>query len=753
MLKNTKGALLALTAAILMLACTPKGLATGAGSLTTDMPGGNKTPPQTIYKTPNLKGAVPTNGWESSVLFKQYSDPLYVHPLTFCCTDRGVEVGLPVLSTDGPAVYGLHEADFTVRHEQVLTFDDARADRITDWSVDIVMAAADGSLTATLAKGSPFSWYRFKGGNPLIELYGDPEVTESAAGEQCLRVAIDGKQYGFFAPAGAVWSGIGTRSLTCVLPPGKDYLAVALLPDDTDATLEFFRSRAYALVTDTRAEWAFDEVSGTVTTTFSWVLENLEGDSPSTIMLLYPHQWRGNDSVAFLPFGYDTIRGNMKAADGNYFTVTSRFNGILPFLPDRITNPEAMVPLLADMTGGSYSSGRDDTYWVGKLLGKLAHALPAAEQFSGNEESAVILNGMKTILEDWFTAGEKERGHYFYHDTNWGTLIGYPASYGTDEKLNDHHFHYGYFIYAAAQIALRDPEWGADKRFGSMVKLLIADIASPERGGRDFPYLRNFDPYEGHSWASGDADYFEGNNQESSSESINAWQAIILWGEATGDKNLRDLGIYLYCTETEAINNYWFDIYGDIFPEGYNHVYAALVRGGKYGHEIWWKDTNAVIHGINLLPVSGGSFYLGRDPAYVKANYEEILAESAGRLPPGWKDIIIMYYALHDPAAALALWSPSIQPESGESRAHNYHWLAGLDAMGLPDPTVTADTTLYGVFTKNGSRTWIAFNPGSGEKVISFSDGTSLTIPGDTWAVKDTGGEVTYNRFEDLMAR
>jgi len=88
--------------------------------------------------------------------------------------------------------------------------------------------------------------------------------------------------------------------------------------------------------------------------------------------------------------------------------------------------------------------------------------------------------------------------------------------------------------------------------------------------------------------ASGHAGFADGNNQESSSEAINAWQAIILWGEATGNKTIRDLGIYLYTTEVEAVCNYWFDLYKDIFSPSYGHNYASMVWGGKYCHEIWW---------------------------------------------------------------------------------------------------------------------------------------------------------------------
>jgi endoglucanase Acf2 len=39
-----------------------------------------------------------------------------------------------------------------------------------------------------------------------------------------------------------------------------------------------------------------------------------------------------------------------------------------------------------------------------------------------------------------------KRSGVFAYDRTWGTLIGYPPSYGSDTELNDHHFHYGYFV-------------------------------------------------------------------------------------------------------------------------------------------------------------------------------------------------------------------------------------------------------------------------------------------------------------------
>ena len=41
---------------------------------------------------------------------------------------------------------------------------------------------------------------------------------------------------------------------------------------------------------------------------------------------------------------------------------------------------------------------------------------------------------------------------------------------------------------------------------------------------------------------------------------MNYAASTFLWGEITGQEEIRDLGAYLYTIESEAIEQYWFDI-------------------------------------------------------------------------------------------------------------------------------------------------------------------------------------------------
>ena len=179
-------------------------------------------------------------------------------------------------------------------------------------------------------------------------------------------------------------------------------------------------------------------------------------------------------------------------------------------------------------------------------------------------------------------------------------------------------------------MARRNRAWGEDARWGALLKMLIRDAANPERGDTLFPFLRNFDPYAGHSWASGAGNFADGNNNESSSEAMNAWAGLILWGEAMGDSKVRELGIYLFTTEMAAINAYWFDVTSELRPPQYKPSVVTMVWGGKGVNETWFSSAPEMIHGINWLPVHGGSLYLGLYPDYVKRNFEALRLKRRG---------------------------------------------------------------------------------------------------------------------------
>jgi endoglucanase Acf2 len=392
---------------------------------------------------------------------------------------------------------------------------------------------------------------------------------------------------------------------------------------------------------------------------------------------------------------------------------------------------------------GRIERGTKDTYWEGKRLGKLATLIPIAEQCRDAEAAAAFRRELTERLENWFTAtkpdGSLKSSGMFYYDRRWGTLIGYPASYGSDVELNDHHFHYGYFLRAAAELARHDPAWAAPDRYGGMVELLVRDAAAPRRDDPMFPFLRCFDPYAGHSWASGHAKFGDGNNNESSSEAMAAWCGLILWGEATGDRRIRDLGIALHAIEMSAIEEYWFDVRGSNHPPDYPPSVVTMVWGGKGANGTWFSGNPEAIHGINWLPIHGGSLYLGRWPDYVRRNYDALVKENGGTAWDQWADLVWMYRALDNAPDALKQFESrpaNFTPEAGNSLANTYQWIRTLQAVGHVDRTVTADWPLYAVFRQGDRRTYVVYNLHDQPLTVSFSDGTRIDAAPKGYTVK-----------------
>jgi endoglucanase Acf2 len=712
----------------------------GAGSYLVKLPPGAKEPPAIVYKTAGVRGPIPTNDWWSSLAWLPYSEPMYAHPLVLRAEPEGLRVFHPDrLSVSRNAIMGVMpggktKADFVLGHAAQPQFPDARLDGFSDWFVTAAFAEGGRAMRLSFGHGCPYVYALYEGGDATVSFQAPPEVWAGGADAPALGVVVNGKPYGLFGPSGCAWEGLGTATLTCRLK-GKPHLAVAILPAKTKEAFDLVARHAHAHVTGSTVAWGYDEKTAAVTTTFKVATAAREGTETATLMALYPHQAETTADKT-LEYAYPSVRGPMRLLRGTGFVTKMAFPGVLPALPPMPTHDRAALRVLVEAAAAKPERDLKDTYWGGKRLGWLASLVPIAEQAGADAARDALAAELRDRLERWLAAadaaGTPDAKGCFYYNRTWGTVIGYPASYGADTELNDHHFHYGYFFRGAAEIARRDPAWAAPDRWGGMVRLLVRDAANPSRDDPELPFLRNFDPYAGHSWASGKAGFADGNNNESSSEAMGAWTGLILLGQATGDTKLRDLGVWLYTTELAGIEAYWFDVGGRHRPPGYGASVVTMVWGGKSVNETWFTNKPEEVHGINWLPVHGGSLYLGRFPDYARKNYEAMKAERGSEAWVSWGDLAIMYRALTDPADAVRQYEAAgerLPIEGGNSRANLCHWIRALDALGQVDRTVTADYPLYAVFSKNGKRTHVVYNMEASPRTVTFSDGVSVKAP------------------------
>jgi endoglucanase Acf2 len=704
-------------------------VAAGSGSYATDLPDTCQPLPEKIYKTAAVKGPTVTGQWWSSLLWQEFSANLFPHPLAMVCTPEGLAVSYPGAAIVGaePAIMGggvTKNGDFRIGHSAGKLFKAAECDGYSDWFVTAAFEEGDASLKTSFGHGSPFVFATYAGGDPVLTFDQVPQIWAGSEKEAVLGVTVKGNHYGLFGPTGSTWSGLDGSVFTNHAA-GKNHLSVALLPDNKPETLALFRRYAYNHVVDTRVD--YESLPGKVRATYRFETKAMEGSENGTIFALYPHQWKYTTSE-LTELTYNSVRGKMKAGQGADFVTEVPVQGVLPMLPaEGIKDRERMLGYLK-AEAKKVSAGFADTYWEGKLLGRLATLSGIAEMAGAPELQKVFIDELKRRLENWLTASPGEAAPLFYYNSNWGSMIGSKPSYGSDMPLNDHHFHYGYFIRAAGEIARLDPEWA--KKWEPMVMLLIRDIASPDRADTMFPYIRCFDKYAGHSWASGDANFADGNNQESSSESLNAWYGMMLWGEATGNKTVRDTGLSLFNTERTAVEEYWFDVSDTNFPKDFPQVALGMVWGGKGAFATWFSPDIDCIHGINWLPFTPASIYMGRHPEYVKKNHDRIVEKRAegDNYNNGWGDLVVMFNALQDPAMASAYMekNPECSLEGGNTHAFMYHWIETLNTLGINDASVTADHPFTNVFLKDGVKTYAAYHFGAEPLNVAFSDGKKL---------------------------
>ncbi|GIF01664.1 glycosyl hydrolase [Paractinoplanes rishiriensis] len=741
----------------------------GAGSYTETLPAGASLPvgcgdlatnPRQFMTANAPAGPVPTNDWWSSLVFKKfdcsYSENLHAHPTSYDTTSGGLGFSYnttPQISGSATGVgeyHYIYQEDFTAGVAG-LNAPRTLVDSWTDWTVTPYWSDGTRTMKATIGHGLPFAYFQVTGGNAQITAKSTPAVWSNSGSR--IGYSVAGRDYVAYAPTGATWSVSGTV-ITSTLA-GKGYFSIAVLPGSADrvALADSFGQYAHNHVTGTRVSYSYSQNTGRVATTYAYTTTAREGSGTGTVIGLYPHQWRALTGATPIAPTYVTARGAMKTLVGaSSFTTSAVFNGVLPEVPAVATSSGADLSTLNgyldQVKDNPVPVRNNDTYWTGKALGIGARIAEIADQLGRTDVRDTALATIRTQLNDWFTASSGKTQKLFYYDRNWGTLIGYPASYGSDAELNDHHFHYGYFIAAAATLAKFDPAWAATSAYGGMVDLLIRDANNYDRGDNRFPYLRDFDIYAGHDWAAGHGAFFAGNNQESSSEGMNFANALIQWGQATGNTAIRDAGIFIYTTQSAAINEYWFDTRDENFPAAFGHGTVGMVWGDGGAYSTWFASAPEQIHGINLLPVTGGHFYLGNDPAYVRRNYAEMVT-NAGHEPALWQDIAWQYLALGDGEGALSRFraNSGYTPEEGETKAHTFHWIRNLAALGTVDLTVTANHPLHRVFSKNGVKTYVAANITNAALTVTFSDGKVLSVPAGrtvaSGAANFSGGNAT----------
>jgi endo-1,3(4)-beta-glucanase len=699
----------------------------------TDSAGRNGYPSGAPQLSGNALGKpVPTNDWWSKLVKEDHADNLFNYPMTLKTTNTGLIVTyIPwgVIGDSKPIEVGLTGLNTTK----------ATVSNYSDWTVTMNWKDSSHELKVTSGIGMPFLYFE-KDADDVLEIKVNSGTATISNEVLIIENASDGQDFVFYAPVGSTWSNSGNIFTSAL--NGKTYWSMAMLPQNTSnvsGIAQDLKKYAYVFPVNTSTSWSYNESNSKLTTNFTVTTEVKEGTNSNMLLGLLPHQWYNLMSNSPTPntYSYSSVRGSLKMLDGTSFTVENTFKGILPTIPYLANYSAGFSPaLLDDKISQIENDGLatwTDSYNEGQVMNRLIQTARIADQTGNIEARNKMIATVKERLEDWLSYQSGEKAFLFYYNSTWSAMLGYPAGHGQDNNLNDHHFHWGYFIHAAAFMEQFEPGWSNE--WGDMINLLVSDAASSDRNDDTFPFLRNFSPYAGHSWANGFATFPQGNDQESTSESMQFASSLIHWGSVTNNDEIRDLGIYIYTTEQTAIEEYWFDMYERNFQDSQQYSLVSRVWGNSYDNGTFWTADIAASYGIEMYPIHGGSLYLGHNTTYVEKLWDEI-TQNTGIIgnqvnPNLWHDVYWKYLSFIDPQAAIDLYDayPDRELKFGVSDAQTYYWLHAMNALGKVDTTITSDNPVAAVFNKEGEITYVGQNYSNSPITITFSDGFQLTVP------------------------
>lgn len=147
----------------------------------------------------------------------------------------------------------------------------------------------------------------------------------------------------------------------------------------------------------------------------------------------------------------------------------------------------------------------DSMYFSGKGLGKFAMMIYVLHDMVNRSDLAAT--GLSKLKDAIAIFINNNQPNPLVYEQSWKGVVS-TAGMGGDPGVdfgnsfyNDHHFHYGYFVYAASVIGYLDPSWLSNQRNRNWINMLVRDFGNP---GQDdyFPFSRSFDWYNGHSWVS-----------------------------------------------------------------------------------------------------------------------------------------------------------------------------------------------------------------------------------------------------------
>ncbi len=591
----------------------------------------------------------PTNRWYSSLAFGAGGLPVYPRPLSVTPRDGGFSMGATVPTASADGIIAAAREDVTV------SFDATQGLGVVSLADSVAVALTMGPATVTMAQGWPAVGVLAQ--EPLTATL---SAAFSSLADGVAVASAGDQQYGIVVANGTVDGGMLT------LEQGGTATIFAV-PEGTDA--QVFGDALGATPPEVNVSWSIADDVATTTVAY--------GDSPTVVVM--PQERADASGIACDLGTYPTIDGPYAACAATQMSWDVPLITPSSALPLTGVSADEEASILAALTSDVAATPADlpgDSYFGPKAMYRLANLVHVADALGETAIADEVAARLGDELRLWADpAGCTSRDQKcLVYDPQARGVVGLAPSFGS-EDFNDHHFHYGYLLYAAAVAGERDAQLLAD--IGPALDLVADDIASP-LASADFPQWRAFDPVAGHSWASGPSLFADGNNQESSSEAVAAWNAVALWRALRGEGEAAATAQWMLSAEAESSRRIFLEPDLSAFPD-YAHHTVGIEWSSKRDFATWFSpEPNAVI-GIQLIPSPpfAAAYYSAVDPARVGSTIEEARGEGSG---VQFSDYVLMYEATSSDDGAKTAWQGALAlPEDGidgaNSRAYMLAWI------------------------------------------------------------------------------
>ncbi|KAL8720243.1 MAG: hypothetical protein Q9225_002875 [Loekoesia sp. 1 TL-2023] len=513
--------------------------------------------------------------------------------------------------------------------------------------------------------------------------------------------------------------------------PFEGTIQIAKNPGDVASQEQSYDTAAGAYPTSASLSASVDGSTGSYT--LSWTKG---GDGSPLLMFALPHHIQsmaattsaGKTTIQL----QTTVKGLATGVIGDSWTMiepdlptsigfapwnaASGSNQAISAAAQQKINAAGTTELSQDMDA---QSNLNSMYYSGKALSKFATAIYAVHDLAGNRDLAQA--GLNKLKQAFARFASNKQQFPLVYESAWGGVVS-TAAYATGDSgvdfgntyYNDHHFHWSYFIHAAAIIGYLDPSWipanrgeiihfqsPATSHYYSLVvsstwhrvsmllltvldwvNTLIRDAANPSPADPYFPVSRSFDWYHGHSWAKGLFDSGDGKDQESTSEDALFSYAMKMWGHTIGDTAMEARGNLMLAVQKRAFQNSFLMERANVNQPGnfVGNKVTGILFENKCDHVTYFGANPEYIEGIHMIPINPSSGYT-RNQNFIKEEWATYFDNGrVDQVDGGWRGILYSNLALIDPKAAYNWFSgPDFDPKYLDNGA-TLTWYLALSA-------------------------------------------------------------------------